>query len=197
MIVNNTARQNNGGGIEATRNSTVILERTIIKDNIAAKSGGGIKTHHDSKLIFLDKVIIKNNTAYYGAAVHVHFTLLKSSGMLIVANNNAILGSFVLLYSAGEFIERITFILENNTGSLLVFNSHVRGQGEICIAHNEPSNFTMDPKIQEGSGLSCILGRVDLTGRVLVKHNSASNGGAVLAVTSGIVLDGDITLSGN
>jgi hypothetical protein len=199
MIVNNTARKNNGGGIEATHNSTVVIERTIIKGNIAGKSGGGIKMHHDSNLIFLDKVVIKNNIAYDGAAIHVHFTLLESSGMLIVANNSATLGSFILLYSAGEFMESHTFILENNTGSLLVFNSHLRGhsQGEFRITHKKLRNFTMNPKIQEGSGLSCILGRADLTGKILIEHNSASNGGAILAITSGVVLDGDIILRGN
>jgi predicted outer membrane repeat protein len=199
MIVNNTAIVSNGGGIEAICNSTAVIERTIIKDNIAGKSGGGIKIHHDSKLIFLDKVVVKNNTAWYGAAIHVHFTLLKSSGMLIVTNNSATLGSFVLLYSAGEFMESHTFILENNTGSLLVFNSHIRGhsQGEFRITHNKLRNFTTDPKIQEGSGLSCILGRADLTGKILIEHNSALNGGAILAITSGVVLDGDIILRGN
>ena len=197
MIVNNTAIWSNGGGIKATHNSTAVIERTIIKDNIAGKSGGGIKMHHDSKLIFLDKVVIKNNTAYYGAAVHVHFTSLECSGMLIIANNSAALGSFFLLYSAGQFVENLNFILENNTGSLLVFNSHLRGQGDISITHNKLRNFTVDTEIQEGSGLSCVLGKVELTGQILIKHNNASNGGAILAVTSGVFLEGDIILSGN
>ena len=82
---------------------------------------------------------------------------------------------------------------------MLVFNSHVRGHGEIRIIHNKQGrNFNLHPKIQERGGLTCILGRLELSGvQVLIEHNSASNGGAVLAVSSGVVLDGKITLSGN
>ena len=192
MILDNRANHT-GGGIYATYNSTLLLERSILKHNFAFKAGGGIKTHHDSKLLFWDKVIIKNNAAYYGGAVHMQFTLLKSNGMLIITNNSAALGIVVFLYSNGYFKESL--ILEHNTGSLFIFNSLVKGVGDIHIAHNYQSqNFT---EVQEGGGLTCILGRIDLSGQVSVEHNGASNGGAILAVTSGIILKGRAFLSSN
>ena len=195
MILNNEVNYV-GGGIYATHNSTVIIERSILKHNCARKAGGGIKAHHDSKLLFLDKVIIKNNIAYYGGAVHMHFTLLVSSGTLIIANNSAALGIFAFLYSLGFLKKNIT--LEHNTGSLFVFNSYLKGDGDIHVAHNKQSqNSTASPEVQEGGGLTCILGRIDLSGRVLIEHNRASNGGAILAVTSRVTLEGKVTLSGN
>ena len=195
MILNNKA-MHVGGGIYATHNSTVVIERSILKQNYAGKAGGGIKTHHDSTIILLDQVIVKNNMAYYGGAVHTHFTHLISNGTLLIANNSAALGIFAFLYSSGSLIEKVT--LENNTGSLFVFNSYVKGHGEIRIAYNKQcQNFTVDPEVQEGGGLTCILGRINLSGRVLVEHNCASNGGAILAVTGRVILEGEVTLSSN
>jgi transposase-like protein len=195
MILENKANYT-GGGIYATHNSTLVLERSILKHNLARKAGGGIKAHHDSKLLFSDKVIIKNNVAYYGGAIHMQFTRFKSNGTLIIANNSAALGIVAFLYSSGCLNENIT--LEHNTGSLFVFNSYVKGDGDIHIAHNKQSqNFIVNPEVQEGGGLTCILGRIDLSGKVLVEHNGASNGGAILAVTSRVTLEGRVILSSN
>ena len=196
MILSNNASYI-GGGIYATYNSTVLLERSILKHNFARKAGGGIKAHHDSKLLFLDKVIIENNAAYYGGAVHMQFTVLSSNGTLIIANNSATLGIVAFLYSYGNFKENIT--LEHNIGSLFVFNSYVKGDGDIHIAHNKQSqNFTVSPEVQEGGGLTCILGRIDLSGQVVIEHNSASNGGAILVVTCRVTLQGTrVILSSN
>ena len=195
MILDNRANHT-GGGIYATYNSTILLERSILKHNFARKAGGGIKTHHDSKLHFWDKVIIKNNAAYYGGAVHMHFSSLISNCMLIITSNSAALGIIAFLYSQGHFKEYL--ILEYNAGSLFVFNSYVQGDGDIHIARNYQSqNFTVNPEVQEGGGLTCILGRINLSGEVSIEHNGASNGGAILAVTSGVILKGRAILSGN
>ena len=175
--------------------------------NTAAKLGGGVYVAFQTNLEISGTTLFENNVAYYGAAFHAFTSTVSIVGTISIVNNTANLGAIGIIRST--VIIRGNVIFSGNIGSFFVHSGQVR----FVPLHSGKTNFTctrnyqtlsnkigkyVRPEfIREGGAITLFISRLELQATTILSHNTASNGGGIMAITSTIVCNSTLLISTN
>ena len=161
-----------------------------------AYAGGAVSSNTGSVLCLKNSNLFIGNSAHYGGAIQVQFSLFTCNCTLSIISNTASWGVFIFLHSNGKINGNFTY--KNNTGSLLLFDSAISAVGAIQFKNSAPEELLENyAGVNEGGGITSILSNVYLREKVKFSQNQAINGGGILAISSRIVISGQLSATKN
>ena len=151
--------------------------------------GGAILARTNASVNLSNTWFHANQAIDKGGVMFAQFATIQSNGFLGVDSNEGGFGVFYLsscnMYLAGNS----TF--SNNTNSLLARNSNVTFNGNVRFYGGTASNK------EEGGAITVILSTMAFDGILQLENNRGMRGGAVSALESAIICNGDTTFHNN
>ena len=225
FIANSTFSENfaNIGGVIATEGSFHIVSSNF--NNNMALVSGGVSASYGS-FYFTDCIFSKNvaqfilggtfaasNGSYYINRCSFEGNRAGAIGGVIVANN----GSFYILNSqfydntapvnGGDMLaSQCSFLIANctfssNILSLYFFNSNVTFDGYASFKNNEFFNHKISQMLTEsdnqGGAITSFHSQLYFMGHITVENSPATDGGAILAISSRVWVNGTMNLAYN
>ena len=174
-ISNNSFSNNhaNFGGVASTFESSFSIDRSNFTNNRASYDGGVIytvSTFLDNKVTIADSTFGNNTAAYSG-----------------------------IMFIIGTTVDVVNGKFYQNVGSFYAFSSSVTFRGVTTFENcKEPSSKSRNNVLhQEGGAITSYLSMVTFTGTNIILNNKANDGSAILAIDSGIIMQGETTIANN
>ena len=176
--------------------------------NQAEEVGGGFYANKQTKIHISGTTTFKYNSAHYGAAFYAYLSTIYVTGRLSIIKNTAWVGAIGLIHSTATIKANIVF--SGNIGSFFVYSGEVL-LGAIQDDYDE-ANFIRNYQhkrtgreseaiaptiLNEGGAITLFVSRLELQINTTLSHNTASNGGGILAVMSIIVCNHTLLVSAN
>ena len=178
---------------------------------MAAELGGGVYATVRTNIEISGTTSFENNVANYGAAFHTYFSIISIVGTISIVNNTAnLLGAVGIVHSTA--VIKANVIFSGNIGSFYMYSGevsiiphHSDKESFICTG-NHPSNTIRNGEkyysigsefIREGGAITLFVSRLELRTRTILSHNTASNGGGIMATTSTIMCNSTLVISNN
>ena len=207
-IIRSLFERNEGVALLGLVQGQITISSCQFSYNSAAELGGGFYATLRTKIYISGITTFENNVAYYGAAFHAFLSAVSITGRLSVVNNTANRGAIGIVHSTATIKANIVF--SENIGSFYVYS----GEVSIIPCYNGEAIFTRNYQItktglgnenetvasgffKEGGAITLFVSRLELQIKTILRHNIASNGGGILAVTSTIVCNNTLTVSAN
>ncbi len=190
-FVGNSAQH--GGALNIVEGTVAHIQCTLFENNNASYRGGAILVRTDTKVYLVDTKFYENSAIGKGGALFAQFSLIESTGDLIVEKNRAENGTIYITSCSVNLVGNISFV--SNVQSLFAHNS------EITFANDSTfrSNDGMSNNSLEGGAITAVSSNLNIWGNVLIENNKAKYGGGIKLTNS--VLDvekcGEFTLQNN
>ena len=179
---------------------TVTVSRSTFQSNYL----NGLNIIHawstDMKLLETN-VFHSNIVLYFGGVVFIRGGSIVTTGALEVTNNIAMSRIVVtIIDSRALFSGNINF--KNNTGSLYAYSSNVTFLGSTAFVNQR--EYSRDDthaqfglgitRLQVGGSITGVYSNLNFHGSVILTHNSAISGGAILTFESRMTFNFDSTV---
>ena len=193
-------RAGTGGVVYSAGHSSVTISTSTFTNNTAELEGGVMYTFDtDSTFTISSNVFVNNKATYIGGV----FWCLN--GTLNIDNSNfrwnAVSsqgGGLIFIRQCSTHITNSRF--DENNGSLYTFNSNLTLSGHLTFENSmEPVVAGNGVTSQEGGAITSFQSSVVFTRESIVhfSSNRASDGGALFATESTIIIYGETTIANN
>ena len=153
---------------------------------------------------YTDVILLGNNTIrdsivphYSDGVILIRGGSITTMGTLKVTNNTAGSSVAIIIDSTALFSGNITF--QNNNGSFYAYSSNITFLGSIAFINQQDSMDVSDTfertVLQVGGSITSVYSNLNLHGSIILAQNSATNGGAILAIESLVRFNPDSTVS--
>ena len=205
-IIRGIFEHNKGAAVLGIQ-AQIKIKSCQFSNNTAAKLGGGVYASFQTNLEIAGTTLFDNNVASYGAAFHAFSSIVSIVGTISIVNNTANLGAVSIIHSTA--IIRANVIFSGNIGSFFAYSGKVRfiplHSGKVnftCTGNYQTlsykiSKYVGSEIIREGGAITLFISRLELQGKTNLSHNTASNGGGIIAITSTIVCNSTLLISNN
>ena len=208
-IVHSVFEHNKGVALLGFKGAQIKLKSCQFSHNTAAELGGGIYATMLTNIEISGKTLFENNVAKYGAAFHTFYSTISIVGKVSIINNTAYLGAIGIIHSTA--VIKAYVIFSGNVGSFFVYSGEVsilssyNTYKEAIFTQNyqldrieiSKQNYERSEFIREGGAITLFVSRLELLVKTDMSHNTASNGGGIMAITSTIVCNSTLLVSNN
>ena len=194
------------GGALLVFNGFITIDSCQFFHNTAEFGGAFYALFATESYIYGDTAF-KSNVANYGGAFLTLLSIVKVSSDLSIVNNGAISGAVAIVHSTVTLQKHLIF--NENLGSIYVYSGEVAIIGkavfsnnyQLAIADNMTDDSIFSASIPElsfqGGGITLFVSRLLLQGSITLKNNTVSNGGGILATTSHIDCNCNLSVLAN
>ena len=206
-IIRGVFEHNTGAALLGYYRAQIKVKSCRFSHNTAAELGGGIYATVLTNIEISGTTLFENNIANYGAAFHSFYSTISIVGKISIVNNTANLGAIGIIHSTAMIKANIIF--SGNIGSFFVYSGEVSiipfYSGKAIFTQNYQLNkteislqkFVRSEFIREGGAITLFVSRLELHATTILSHNTASNGGGIMAITSTIVCNSTLLISTN
>lgn len=167
----------NGGGIDASNNSVVSINQSLVDNNLAYGSGAGISLKNSGTVTLTGSAMYANESRNYGGGIYVSSALARVSNSTISGNLTGIRGGGIQANNGGRVTLTNTTITNNeagvSSGGIEIFVNSSAGIRNSLIAGNSSVGVANEVYV-DGSATMSISG-VNLFGRLADTSNQAFN----------------------
>ena len=172
-------------------------------NNQASEAGGVLYSFSGGSLNIISSNFTHNSAAMASVALVSDGNSVSVDESNFVSNIVLGGGGMIFIFNCSTDIANSTF--DHNVGSLYIFSSNLSLSGKVIFENFlEPTKNMSDPPIgflaridQEGGAITTFQSAVTFSGMTMLLSNQASNGGALLAVQSTLIVYGEIIVANN
>ena len=199
-IIRGIFEHNKGDAVLGISQAQIKIKSCHFSHNIGTILGGGVYVALQTNLEISGTTLFENNVGSYGAAFYAFTSTVSIVGTISIVNNTANLGAVSIIHST--VIISANVIFSGNIGSFYVHSGQVR----FVPLYSGKENFTCIGNyqtlkniefIREGGAITLFASRLELQATTILRHNTASNGGGIMAITSTIVCNSTLLISTN
>ena len=191
QLIGNSADE--GGAVFVEDHSNLSINNCNFVSNTATEIGGAICVQITCHFVIATS-LIRNNSAQYGAGIFCSDKSSVTTSNIIATQNNVTKQGTLYFVESIVTFSNITNV-SDNTGSLFFFYSTVAFRDTMIIDSGTLNKLELTTV--EGGAVTAFWSVVDLEGLIMLRYNSASNGGAIHASSSKLHVRSKILVSNN
>ena len=190
-----TIPRGTGFGVIVTLYSSLIISQSTFRFNYFMPS---VYTVYTDVSLIGNNTFHNNSYPFSGGVFQIRGGSIQSNDTLRVMNNTA-RSSVVLIFDCSVHFSGNT-VFENNHGSFYAYSSNVTFLGNVVFTNQQDSSdltlipFSSGSSLQVGGAITSIFSNLHFQGSVMLAHNSAKSGGALLSISSQVTFTSDSTI---
>ena len=184
-----------GYGVIVAIYSSLIFSQSTFRFNYFMPN---VYTRYTNVTLIGNNTFQNNTYPLSGGIFLIRGGSITSNDTLRVMNNTA-RSSVVLIFDCSVHFSGNT-VFENNHGSFYVYSSNVTFLGNVVFTNQHDSSditllpFNTGKPLQVGGAITSIFSNLHFHGSIMLAHNSAKGGGALLSISSQVTFTSDSTI---